>query len=153
MKISRPAAVLVVAPVLALVAAGCGLKAPAMQLDHLRVDEVNVTGMTLDIRFKVRNPNPEPLAVQNFEYELKLNGRRLGRGYHSDSFELAGFAQETVETSFDLSFLSLPSGVRRVLERDRVRAEVKGDFYVRQTGSERLRRLGFRSDAEVRLNR
>lgn len=139
---------------LAVAAAGCAsLKAPSMQLDHLRVDEVNVTGMTLDVKFKVRNPNPEPLDVRNFEYELKLNGRRLGRGYHPDSFELEGFGQQTVESSFDLSFLSLPSGVRRVLERDRVRAEVKGNFYVRQAGSEGLRRLGFKSDAEVRLDR
>jgi LEA14-like dessication related protein len=138
---------------LALGLAGCGLKAPTMQLQHLRVDDVNITGMKLDVKFQVRNPNPEPLRVQNFEYELKLNGRRLGRGYYPDSFELAGFGSESVVSSFDLSFLSLPAGVRRVLERDRVRAEVKGRFYVREAGSGSTRRLGFKSDAEVRIDR
>jgi LEA14-like dessication related protein len=139
---------------LAIGLAGCAsLKAPSMQLEHLRVDKVNVTGLKLDVRFQVRNPNPEPLRVQNFEYELKLNGRRLGRGYHSDSFELEGFGSRSVESSFDLNFLSVPSGVKQVLERDRVRAEVKGNFFVRQDGSADLRRLGFKTDAEVRLDR
>jgi LEA14-like dessication related protein len=124
-----------------------------MQLEKLRVDKVNVTGMKLEVRFQVRNPNPEPLRVQNFEYEMKLNGRRLGRGYHPDPFELEGFGSRSVESSFDLNFLSVPSGVRQVLERDRVRAEVRGNFYVWQAGSDGLRRLGFKSDAEVGLDR
>lgn len=137
---------------LALAAAGCGLKAPTMQLQHLRIDQLNVTGMTLQVRFQVRNPNPEPLRVRNFEYELELNGSRLGRGYHPDSFELEGFGARTVESSFDLNFLSLPGGVRAVLERDRVRADVRGGFFVEQPDGG-LKRLGFSSNAEVRLDR
>jgi LEA14-like dessication related protein len=143
----------VIALLLALGLGGCGLKAPSMQLEHLRVDKVNVTGMKLGVKFQVRNPNPEPLRVQNFEYEMKLNGRRLGRGYHPESFELEGFGTRSVETTFDLNFLSVPSGVKRVLDRDRVRAEVKGNFFVREPGSADLKRLGFKSDAEVRLDR
>ena len=139
---------------MALGIGGCAsLKAPSMQLEHLRVARTNITGMKLDVRFQVRNPNPEPLRVQNFEYELKLNGRRLGRGYHSESFDLEGFASRSVETTFDLNFLSVPSGVKEVLERDRVQAEVKGNFFIRQDDSADLRRLGFKSKAEVRLNR
>jgi len=147
-----PAAV--TATTLALGLSGCAsLKTPSMQLEHLNVDKVNVTGMKLGVKFQVRNPNPEPLRVQNFEYELKLNGRRLGRGYHPDSFELEGFGTRSVETTFDLNFLSVPSGVKQVLDRDRVRAEVKGNFFVQQPGSAGLKRLGFKSDAEVRLDR
>jgi hypothetical protein len=43
---------------LALVSWGCAtLKAPSMQLEKLRVDKVNVTGMKLEVRFQVRNPS------------------------------------------------------------------------------------------------
>ena len=39
-----------------------------------------------------------------------------------------------------------------VLDRDRAHAEVRGEFYLRERGG-RLKRLGFRSDAEVDLDR
>jgi len=154
MRTQAQAAVAAVSIAFALALSGCAtLKTPSMQLEHLKVDKVNVTGMKLRVKFQVRNPNPEPLSVQNFEYELKLNGRRLGRGYYPDAFDLPGFGADSVESTFDLNFLSLPSGVRQVLEHDRVRAEVKGNFFVRQAQGSGLRRLGFKSDAEVRLDR
>jgi LEA14-like dessication related protein len=136
----------------ALVAAGCAtIKAPTLQLEGLGVDKVRITGLSLDVGFHVRNPNPEPLRVERFEYELKLNGRRLGRGYYPDSFELAGFGDEKIKSSLDVNFLALPQGVQRILERDEVRAEIKGKFYVQEGGG--LKGLGFKSDAKVRIRR
>jgi len=137
----------------ALAAAGCAtIRAPTLQLEGLGVDKVRITGLSLDVGFHVRNPNPEPLRVERFEYELKLNGRRLGRGYYPDSFELAGFGDEKIKSSLDVNFLALPQGVQRILERDEVRAEIKGKFYVQEEGGG-LKGLGFKSDAEVRIRR
>jgi LEA14-like dessication related protein len=135
-----------------LVSGGCAsLKAPTLQLQGLGVEKVRITGLTLDVRFHARNPNPEPLRVERFEYELKVNGTRLGRGYHPGSFELAGFGSEQIESTVDVNFLALPFGVKQVLERDEVRAQIRGAFYVSQPGG--LKKIGFKNDAQVRIRR
>ena len=70
-----PLAVLV-----ALATAACGVKAPVLALDGMKLANMGVTGASLDVRFRVRNPNPEPLRIERMEYELLVNGDRVGRG-------------------------------------------------------------------------
>ena len=57
-----------------------------------------------------------------------------------------------MSSGFDLNFFSLPGTVRAILERDRAKAEVKGKFYVRRDDGS-LRKLGFKSRADVRIGR
>ena len=121
-------------------------------VSKLAFDKAGLTGARMNVDFRVRNPNPEPLEVENFEYELKLNGHRLGRGYHSDGFHLAGFADRDVSSGFDLNYFSLPGSVRTILDRDTAKAEVKGKFYVRGDDGN-LRALGFKSKADVGISR
>ena len=135
---------------MALLPAACAtVKAPTLQIDALKVADMGISGASLDITFRVRNPNPEALAVEKFEYELSLNGTKLGRGYEPTGFELEGFGQEKITSRFDVNLLSLPGAVKRVIERKDGRAKVKRDFYVRQEGSTRLKKLGFSADADL----
>jgi LEA14-like dessication related protein len=133
--------------------AGCAsLRTPTLQVEKLDMAGVRLTGAGMDVAFRVRNPNPEPLLIERFEYELKLNGRRLGRGYYPDALELRGFEDASVVSRFDLNFFSLPSSVKRIFDRDRVDAEVKGTFYVQQPGQS-PRELKFKSKARVNVGR
>jgi LEA14-like dessication related protein len=137
---------------LALLALSCATtRTPTLQVEGLRVDRVRVTGAGLNVNFRVQNPNPEPLLIERFEYELKLNGRRLGRGYHAESVPLEGFKDARVASRFALNFLSLPGTVRAILEQDRARVSVSGAFYVRQGSG--LKKLGFKNDANVDLKK
>jgi LEA14-like dessication related protein len=142
-----PAAGLVL---LALVAPACGVKAPILAVDGLKVGDMGVTGVALDVRFRVRNPNPEPLNVDRMEYELFINGNRVGRGFDSKGLPLEGFAEGKVESRVDVNFLALPGTVKDVLREDRVKARVKGHFYT--SGHYGNKRLGFDADAEVDLH-
>ena len=139
--------------VLATGLASCGsLKTPILQVEGMRFDKVRVTGIGLDIKFRVQNPNPEALVIERFEYELKLNGRRLGRGYHTEPIRLDGFRDERLRSRFGLNFLSVPGAVREVMDDDRADAEIKGNFYVaRESGG--LKKLGFKSKARVDMGR
>ena len=140
-------AVLVVTTVLA---AGCAsLKAPTLQVDALKMGDMGITGAALDITFRVRNPNPEKITVEKFEYELSLNGQKLGRGYESTGFELEGFAEEKVTSRFDINLLSLPGAVKNVIDDKDGEAKVKGHFYVSQEGSTSLKKLGFKAKADL----
>ena len=46
------------------------MKAPILAVDGLRVGDMGITGVALDVLFRVRNPNPEPLNIDRFEYQL-----------------------------------------------------------------------------------
>jgi hypothetical protein len=84
------------------------------------------------------------------EYELFVNGNRLGRGYDTTGVPLAGFGEGRITSRLNVNFLSLPGAVRDVLQNDRVKARVKGRFYT--SGHYGSKRLGFDSDAEVELH-
>ena len=133
----------------ALATPACGVKAPILTVDGLKLGDMGVTGVALDVRFRVQNPNPEPVTVERMEYELFLNGNRLGRGYGTTGVPLAGFGEAKVTSRLNVNFLSLPGAVRDVLGNDRVKARVKGRFYT--SGHYGAKRLGFDSDAEVEL--
>ena len=131
-------------------AAGCAtVKTPILAVDGLKIGDMGITGVALDVGFRVRNPNPEPLTIERFEYELFVTGSRLGRGFEAKGLELAGFGEAKVRTRFDVNLLSLPGVVKDVLREDRVHARAKGRFYA--TGSFGSKRLNFDSDAEVEL--
>jgi LEA14-like dessication related protein len=144
----RRAAVLAVA----VAAPACATtKPPTMQVEKLRIDKLRVTGAGLEVAFRLRNPNPEPLFIERFEYELFLNGHRLGRGYYPDKVDLGGFRDERVVSRFDLNFLSLPGVVKELLDDKRADARVKGDFYVRR--GDGSRKMGFSHNATIDLER
>lgn len=133
-------------------AAGCAsLKTPAVRVSGIHLDGVSLTGARVDVGLDIRNVNPQDLQIERFEYEIKLNGQILGRGFQSDPLMLAGFKEDKVVSRVDVNFLKIPGAVQRVLDRDRVDAEVKGTFYVKDgTG---LRKLHFGSRGDVDLNR
>jgi LEA14-like dessication related protein len=135
---------------LALVMAACGVKAPILAVDGLKVGDMGITGVALDVRFRVRNPNPEPLNIDRMEYELFVNGNRLGRGFDSKGLPLEGFGEGKVQSRVDVNFLALPGAVKDVLHQDRVKARVKGHCYT--SGHYGNKRLGFDADAEVNLH-
>jgi LEA14-like dessication related protein len=135
---------------LALAAAACGVKAPILAVDGLKVGDMGITGVALDVRFRVRNPNPEPLNIDRMEYELFVNGNRLGRGFDSKGLPLEGFGEGKVQSRVDVNFLALPGAIKDVLHQDRVKARVKGHFYT--SGSYGNKRLGFDADADVNLH-
>ncbi|HET7293363.1 MAG TPA: LEA type 2 family protein [Vicinamibacteria bacterium] len=128
------------------------VKTPTLSVEALKVGKVGITGVTMDVGFKVRNPNPEPLVIERFEYELFLNGNRLGRGYQPDALSIDGFREERVSSRFDLNFLGVPGAVKDLLDDDRVKARAKGTFFVRETGGG-LKKLKFDEDAEVDIRK
>jgi LEA14-like dessication related protein len=132
-------------------AACASLKPPTLRVQGVGVTKVGLTGADLKVNFGVRNPNPEDLLIERFEYELVLNGRSLGRGYVADPVSIRGFGEERVTSDFNLSFLKVPGTVKAVLEQDRAKAKAKGHFYVRE--GDGLKKIGFDSEAEVDLGR
>jgi LEA14-like dessication related protein len=149
---SAPVRQLLAAVGLVSVAACASVKAPILRVDGLRMGKAGITGASMEVGFALRNPNPEAMLVERFDYELFVNGQRLGRGYQPEAVELPGFGEQRVTSRFDLNFLSLPGAVKAVLDDDRAQARVKGHFYVRQAGGG-PKKLGFDADADVDIKK
>lgn len=148
MKPFHHAAVLALA---ACLGACASLKTPTLQVESLKLDKVRVTGAGVDVGFRVQNPNPETLLIERFEYQLKINGHGLGRGYYAETIRLDGFKDERLKSRFGINFLSLPGVVQGILDDDRAKVQVEGTFYVRRGGD--LKKLSFKNDANVDLKR
>ena len=135
----------------ALTNACASVKPPSVRVSGLRLDGVSITGARIDVGLDIRNVNPEDLQIERFEYEVKVNGKVLGRGFRPEPLMLRGFKEDQVTTRLDVNFLRLPGAVKSVLDKDRVKAEVKGTFYVREGSG--LRKIKFGAHGDVDLNR
>jgi LEA14-like dessication related protein len=134
----------------ALLAPGCStMKPPTLAVDGLKVGDMGLSGVALDVGFRIRNPNPEPLRIERFEYELLVNGSSLGHGYESKGADLPGYGETKVMSRFDINTLKVPGAVLRVLRQDKVRARAKGKYFT--SGSYGKKELGFDSDVDVDL--
>lgn len=127
---------------------GPAMKPPSLQVAALKFNGIGLSGAKLDVSFNVRNVNSDPLVIDRFEYELFLNGKRLGRGFYPDKLELAGFADTRVVSPFDINFLSVPGTVKAILNQDQVNAHVEGTFYVK--GGKKLK---FANEAQINMQR
>ena len=127
------------------------VKPPSVRVAGIHLDGVSLTGARVDVGLQIRNVNPEDLQIERFDYEVKLNGKVLGHGFQADPLMLAGFKEDRVVSRLDINFLKIPGVVRNALDRDRVDAEIKGTFYLRDGSG--LRKVKFGSRGNVDLNR
>ncbi len=139
--------------VASLTAAGCAtLQPPRVQVQRLGRPQVGLTGATFDVTFNVRNPNPDPITIERVQYDLFLNGVRVGDGFITQSVEVAGFGEARMTSRFDLNYLRVPGAVKSIMDRDKVDARTRGRFFMRRDGG-RVRRVSFSSDASLDFDR
>ena len=135
---------------LALVS-GCAsapLQAPTLQVAGLKVGDMGLTGVSLDVKFRVRNPNQKAVKIDRFDYELVVNGQRLGKGFEPHGLKVEAYQDQEVVSRFDLNLLSLPGVVKSVLGEKEADAHVEGLFYIKGEQP-----LPFASDARIDLSR
>ena len=141
----------VAAAVLATTLGACAsapVRPPTMQVAGLRVGDLGLTGVALDVKFRVRNPNHKAIKIDRFEYDLVVNGRRLGRGFQAEPVRIEPFRDEEVVSRFDLNLLSLPGAVKSMLGEREVDAHVEGVFFMKGQDP-----WPFASDARISLGR
>lgn len=139
--------------VTSLTAAGCAtLQPPRVQVQRLGQPQVGLTGATFDVTFSVRNPNPDSITIERVQYDLFLNGVRVGDGFITQSVEVAGFGEARMTSRFDLNYLRVPGAAKSIMDRDRVDARTRGRFFMRRDGG-RVRRVSFSSNASLDFDR
>ena len=71
--------------------AGMQIKPPDLFLQNIKVKEIGVGGMQLDVKLDLTNGNVQPITLQFFEYTLSLNGHKIGKGYFRESLDYLFF--------------------------------------------------------------
>ncbi len=137
----------------ALLSACASIKPPSVRVAGIHLDGVSLTGARVDVGLDIRNVNPEDLRIERFDYEIKLNGNVLGRGFQSDPLILKGFEENRVVSRLDINLLRIPGAVKNALDRDRVDAQIKGTFYVRDGSGLRKVKFGTRGNADLNRGR
>jgi LEA14-like dessication related protein len=134
-----------------LLTACASVKPPSVRVAGIHLDGISLTGARVDVGLQIRNVNPEDLQIERFDYEVKLNGQVLGHGFNSDPLMLAGFKEDKVVSRVDVNLLKIPGVVKNALDKDRVNAEIKGTFYVKDGSG--VRKIKFGSKGDVDLSR
>jgi len=118
--------------VLAMVV-GCGPapQRPTLTATGLKLHKPGVSGLPVDLTFRVQNPNAEPLPLERFDYELVVNGQAIGRGFVAEAMVLEPFKEHEVRSRFNINYFSIPGAVKQILNQDRMDAVVRGTFYVK----------------------
>lgn len=126
--------------------ASAPLRPPTLQVAGLAVGDLGLTGVSLDVKFRVRNPNEKAIHIERFEYELAVNGQSLGRGFQPYDVKIESFEDREVVSRFDLNLLRMPGVVKSVLGEKQVDAHVEGLFHLKGQSP-----LPFASDARIDL--
>jgi LEA14-like dessication related protein len=134
-------------------ALGCGSSAerPLLTATGLKFHKPGVSGLPVDVTFRVQNPNPKALDVERFSYEVFVNDQSIGRGFVPEPMVIDGFKERQVVSRFNINYFAIPGAVKQVLDQDQIQAKVKGTFYLK--GRLGGRQLPFESNGIIPLGR
>jgi LEA14-like dessication related protein len=115
---------------------GCGV--PQVMRGEVLPPEVSFQGMQLGMpteqgwpvaaTLQLTNPNPQPLDILGYDYDLWLEGRSVAQGYSRERIYLP--PQGQAEVQFPI-FVKLPAVMGLapvVLQRDRINYQISGGF-------------------------
>jgi LEA14-like dessication related protein len=127
----RTARVALLCAIIGAAALGCGSSAerPLLTATGLKFHKPGVSGLPVDVTFRVQNPNPKALDVERFSYEVFVNGQSIGRGFVPEPMVIDGFKERQVVSRFNINDFSITGAVKQILDQDQIQAK----FRVRST--------------------
>jgi LEA14-like dessication related protein len=133
------------------IACGSSAERPLLTATGLKFHKPGVSGLPVDVTFRVQNPNPKALDVERFSYEVFVNEHSIGRGFVPEPMVLDAFKDRQVVSRFNINYFSIPGAVKQILDQDQIDAKVRGTFYLR--GRLWGRQLPFESTGVIPLRK
>jgi LEA14-like dessication related protein len=139
--------------VLAVTISACGPspQRPTLTATGLKLHKPGVSGLPVDVTFRVQNPNPDPLPVERFDYEVVVNDQAVGRGFVAEPIVLEPFKETEVRSRFNINYFSIPGAVKQILDQDRMDAIIRGTFYVK--GRFRTQKLPYEASGTIPMGK
>lgn len=97
------------------------LRSPGITYDRLRVDELSLSGATIELDLDIDNDHASNLMFNNFDYQLSLNGTDVGVGFLDLLAEVDGASSETVSVPLELDFVDVGTAIYSALTENSVK--------------------------------
>ncbi|MFP3868147.1 MAG: LEA type 2 family protein [Desulfobacteraceae bacterium] len=115
---------------------GCGvshlatgeLEPPRVTLKSLSINPPSSEDWPLACTLRLENPNPQPLKIQGFDYELWLEGQRVVQGESLEALKLPAHGQGEVIVPLLLKLPAIPKVLRSLWRERKVNYQVAGSF-------------------------
>jgi LEA14-like dessication related protein len=101
-------------------------RVPVVRLDGVRVRELSLTNVSLDLRLQITNGNKFALPVGALAYGLRLGGEDVASGAGHPLAMVPPGGSAAVSIPIRLSLAAAGGAIRRLLEGGALPAEVKG---------------------------
>jgi LEA14-like dessication related protein len=82
----------------------------------------------LTARLRLTNPNPEPMRILGYDYELTVEGAGLVQGQSVDSVTLPAGGESLVEVPILLKLNAVPKTLSSLFLQDKLKYELSGGF-------------------------
>jgi LEA14-like dessication related protein len=101
-------------------------RVPGFGIEGIRVRELSLTNVSLDLRLRVSNANKFPLPVGALAYGLRLGGEPVASGDGKPLAAVPPGGEATVTIPVRLSLASAGGAIRRLLQGESLPAELDG---------------------------
>lgn len=103
------------------------IKRPSISLQNFSVEDISLTAANLNIELSIENPNSFQLNMDQFSYDIEVNGLRSISGTLEEKIDLASQSEQTVNIPVSISFLNAGMTAYRILTgNDDIEYTLKG---------------------------
>lgn len=132
--------------VLLVSAPGCSLFRPAWNADvavvGIRLENIELFEANTVFTIRVDNEEVEPLILDGSAHEIRIDGRRVGKGLLPDRIEIPRLSSVRIEVPVSISTIGAVRTIRDAIERRSFRYEVDSTLYVLRGGGTRRVHVG-----------
>lgn len=124
---------LVAACALVVFTTGCasiGLEPPDLTLADLSLENMTVLETSGTVTIRLANSNPEPLQIDGMAFDVRLDGRRIGKALSDQKLEVPRLSSVTVDAQLNVSHLAIATLVPQWMEAETVDYALSGKVYV-----------------------
>jgi LEA14-like dessication related protein len=115
---------------------GCGIRdlatgkvvPPEVAFQGLTVYPPDSQCWPLSARLRLTNPNPEPMRILGYDYEISVEGSDLVQGESSTAITLPAGGESLVEVPILLKLNTVPRALKALLLQDKLKYELSGGF-------------------------
>lgn len=104
------------------------LKEPQVELKNVKVKELGMSDVKLLFNFSVQNPNPVEVAVDEIEYNLKLNGKDFTKGTLSENLKVGPESSVVIPLPVSFKYQDLFGNLSELLKSRKLDYEVDGSI-------------------------
>lgn len=104
------------------------LREPKVELQNVKVKELGFDTAKLLFNFTVQNPNPVEVAVDEIQYNLKLNGKDFTKGTLSENLKVGPESSVVIPLPVNFKYQDFAGNLSEFIKNRKMDYQVDGDI-------------------------